>query len=252
MMADPQVERIFWSQHQNVPSFGASQTNPFKYDWVKFYDLRGDNKVWTIVAHEPSGDVEIPFNRIAWWGLIDFGGFSEHSIKGSRCAAIIAGQDRESHRKFVLWTWAKRVLKPKELMDTIYAANEKWKPRGWKCEVYAQQRYIKRDLQEEQERRGTRLNISELPMETGANAKEMRIDGLRSPLANGELFFHSSQKDMLSELMGYPNALSNDLIDILAWFNQVFGTGLNRKQLAGDSKKRYQEYLANKSGVTGY
>ena len=254
MMADPQVERIFWAQHQNVPSFGASQTNPFKHDWLRWYDLKAgqDGKSWVIVCHDPQGDVEVPFTRFTWWGIIDFGGFSEHSIKGSRCAAIIAGQDRESARKVVLWAWAKRVIKPKELMDVIYAANDKWKPRGWRCEVYAQQRYIKRDLQEEQERRGTRLSIGELPMETGANAKEMRIDGLRAPAANGELYLHASQHDLKAEYLGYPNALSNDLIDCLAWFNQMFGTGLDRKKHGADANQRYREYLGSKSSVTGY
>ncbi|MCK7503229.1 MAG: hypothetical protein MZV70_03410 [Desulfobacterales bacterium] len=82
MMADPQVERIFWSQHQNVPSFGASQTNPFKHDRLRWYDLKGNEKAWTIVAHDPQGDVEIPFTRMNWIGIIDPGGFSEHSVKG--------------------------------------------------------------------------------------------------------------------------------------------------------------------------
>jgi hypothetical protein len=253
LMADPQTERIFWSQHQCVPSFAASQTNPFKYDWLRWYDLKAnEHGKWILVAHEGGADAEIPFSRVAWWGIIDPGGFSEHSLKGSRCAAIIVGQDRESARKFVLWTWAKRVVKPTELMDAIYGADEKWKPRGWIIETLAQQNYIRRDLMEEQERRGKRLNIAALPSETGANAKEGRIDGLRSPLSNGEFYLHSSQRDMIAELMGYPSALSNDLIDCLAIFNAKFGTGLDRKKGADTAKKRYADYLGSKNPITGY
>lgn len=254
MMADPQAERIFWSQHQCVPSFGASQTNPFKHDWLRWYDLKAgpDGKTWIIVCHEPQGDVEIPFTRFMWMGIIDPGGFSEHSIKGSRCAMLIAGQDRESPRKVVLWTWAKRVVKPSEFFDALYGADNKWHPRGFKIETFAQQAWLMRDVWEESERRGKRLNISALPKDTGANAKEGRIDGLRDGLARGEWFLHNSMKDLIAEIMGYPSALTNDLIDAMSYFDALYGSGLSRKNVGRDADKRYREYLSSKNPTTGY
>ncbi|MCK7503228.1 MAG: hypothetical protein MZV70_03405 [Desulfobacterales bacterium] len=165
---------------------------------------------------------------------------------------VIAGQDRESPRKFVLWTWAKRVVKPSEFMDAIYNADAKWRPRFWKIETFAQQSWLMKSVWEEQERRGKRLNISALPKDTGANAKEGRIDGLRVPFAQGQYYFHNSQKDLISEIMGYPNSLSNDLIDALSYFDLLYGSGLDRKRVKGDANSRYKEYLSSKSSVTGY
>jgi hypothetical protein len=244
MIANPEKERIFWVQHQNAPHFAEAGANSFRHEWLRFF--RWDNRIendrivpYIICANDKE---EFRKSDIPLYGIIDPGGFSEQGFKGSRCAAIICGQPRKTNKKFCVWTWCRRVLRPSDLMKVLFEAEENYHPRAWRIETIAAQDYIFKDIREEFEKAKKHMVIVPLEKEVSEAAKDRRIEGLINPIGNGEYYFHESMKDILSEIISYPG-ITKDLIDCLAWYNKMYGKGIIKSPAESINAKRYSDWM---------
>lgn len=238
MLANPEKEIQYWSQHMNVPSGGSIFTK-FDYAWIRWYHFEdrpalsdpSRTEKW-IVCDDGK---EFRVNDIPLYGMIDPGGLAEKwTSKGaSRNAMLVGGQPSDSYRKFVVATWAKRIKQPSDFKDELWRLDAIWHPR-WKVEIFGQQAYIYRDILEEKKKRGSGIRVSSLEADNQKNAKEARIDALKEPMANGEIYLHKSMKDLIGEIQTYPGGLTKDLVDMLGAINKHHWT----RQKPGDLLKQ--------------
>jgi hypothetical protein len=242
MQANPEEEKKFWAQHMNMPS-SATGVNTFKEEWIRWYHIEVRDEDTYIVCDDDKEEFKL--RDIPLYGAIDPGGFTDIGVKkGSRCAIVIAGQPPNSVKKFVLFTWAKKVLSPANLMDVVFKASEEWRVRNWGIEVVGAQMYIMRDLREEAERRKKRISLTELPRDVGADAKDLRIDSLINGFYHGQFYLSVvGQSNLKAEIISHPAGITNDLVDCLSFLNVGRFSTLRKDRFAGVNSDRYKKIL---------
>lgn len=110
---------------------------------------------------------------------------------------------------------------PTTTMDAIFDAVRKWHPLTVGIETVAYQAALKHFLEKEMPLRGTFFRITPLKAE---KKKELRIDALQPRFAVGSVWFrkHAVWLEKLEgELLAYPHGAHDDVIDALAYMEQV-------------------------------
>ena len=110
---------------------------------------------------------------------------------------------------------------PTTTMDAVFSAVQKWHPLCVGIETVAYQAALKHFLEKEMPKRGTFFRIEELKAE---KKKELRIDALQPRFAVGSVWFkrYAQWLDKLeSELLAYPHGAHDDVIDALAYMEQI-------------------------------
>jgi len=263
MLADPEKELIYWSQHMNMPKKSKAFTK-FDLSWIRwwhFEDSDGglDGVPGREICLEDVGGTVIRRIRerdLVWKAYFDPGGFAEKMkmTKGdSRNAIVIGAAVPGTHYKIVRYTWAARFKNPDRLMDEVFKAHEECHPIKWKQEIFGQQEYILRDIKQESKRRGIPLTILPFDHDTKKDAKDHAILGLVKPMFNGEIFLHRSMKDLIGEIVTYPSGITKDLIDMLAQLNKQEwprGSGINVEEI---NRKNHESHVQPPAGrTTGY
>jgi len=250
MMASREEQIKFWSQHQNNPR-KMSGLNKFNYDWLNWYSLedREDGK-WVICQDDKE---EFKLSKIQLWGMIDPHGFSETKLikGGARTAIVVGGQPYGSRKKFIFYAWAGRPQDPKIFKDEVFAANELFKPRGWRIDTAAQQGYIMKDLVLEAKKRGVLFRITPLRPDTRRDSKDYDIQSLIMPGENGEFYIRKSFTDLIKEWVAYPTGLTKDLLDCMGKLNVSYWHRKEKKE--PDNRQVYHFFPAEGvSQVTKY
>jgi len=253
MAANPEKNIDYNAQHMNDPEAATELTN-FDTSWLKFYRWEERDGKKVIVCKDDKE--EFVLGTFLTYGFIDPGGFSDKRLTktGSRFAILCGGQPPGSHKKFVTWAWAGRFKDPDKILDQVFLANTEIRPHLWRQEVFAQQRYILEDIKREAKARRSMLRIVELESDETKDAKALRVDALKAPMFNGEIYVHESMKDLINEIQVYPNGLTVDLIDLLAQLNQTYWKR-GQKYPVAEPKKigEYRQYLsAGTQSRTGY
>jgi len=254
MMNNPEKELIFWAQHMNNPRKGSG-LNKFDIKWLKFYRVEMRDEGMYIICKD-DGEV-FAVKDIPKYGMIDPGGFSETKLtkKGSRNAMLIAGQPRESVKKFVIFTHADRFKEPDKFMDVLFLAHNEYKPRLWRIDTAAQQAYIYKDIIQERKKRGQHMRISPMTASSVKDSKDDDIQAMINPIFNGEFYVHENMKELIAELGSYPHGMTKDLIDMLGKWYKHYGSRRPTKE-TDDLNKRDPRALqrgkpVNKSGGYG-
>ena len=166
---------------------------------------------------------------------------------------MIVGPGRGARRRTVIhWTWAKRVLKPSELVRAVFAAQQEYRPRCWRVETVGQQQYILRNLQEENQRQSAGLHLLAYEIkDTSENAKENRIIQLKGPGENGEVYIQPEMTDFIHEWASHPVGITKDLLDVLSMYWAIYGAGVYKVPSKTQAKQRYNAYLASKQRAFG-
>ena len=249
MMNDPERQMLFWSQHMNNPREGGT-LNKFDKKWIKYYKIEKRGKE-TYFITEDDGE-EIPLDDVPLTGMIDPGGFSEMKLmkKGSRNAVLIGGQVRQSVKKFVTYTWAGRFKKPSDFRAEVFKAHKFQKPRVWRIDTVGTQPYIMKDLREAAKTDGLHFPIVEIPGNPRKDSKFDDINALIPVLANGEVYFHRSMRELISEIVNYPHGMTVDLLDMLAKLNKLYWRKTGPEKSAPPSM--WAKEMEGRSSVTGY
>jgi len=252
MLANPEKDMVFWSQHMNNPSrSGSGGLSKFKIEYLRYFRFsERDDGTWLVC--EDDGE-EFKLSAIPLYGMIDPGGFSEvkHIKAGSRNASVIGGQPYKSIKKFIVHAHAERFKDPDDFMEPIFEAEEKYRPRVWRIDTAAQQKYIYRDIQLAAKKRGTALRITPLTPDTRKDSKDDDIQSLIDPFFNGEYYIHRSMKDFVGEYSSYPTGFTKDLLDCVGKLNVNYWT---RKERREPPKRRVETLVVSegRSPVTGY
>ena len=251
MLARPEKQIVYWSQHMNIPG-NATTLTKFDPAWLRYYDLeQAPNGDWYLICEGSKESFRL--KDIPLYGMIDPGGFSEVKLmkKGSRNAMVIGGQPPNSVKKFVLYTYARRLKSPSEFLDEFFTAHAKWRPRHWKIEVIGAQEYIKRDIQEEAKRRSIYIPLASMEKKNTENEKDNDIQSLIPVMEAGEIYIHRNMKDLIGEIKTYPGGLTKDLIDMMGKLNKYCWKRGKRENLPRFGKPS-TELLDGRSGTTGY
>ena len=110
---------------------------------------------------------------------------------------------------------------PTTTMDAIFSAVQKWRPLSVGIEMVAYQAALEHFLQREMPKRGTFFRIQPLKAE---KKKELRIDALQPRFAVGSVWFRARAvwlDKIEGELLAYPHGAHDDVIDALAYVEQM-------------------------------
>ena len=110
---------------------------------------------------------------------------------------------------------------PTNTIDAIFSAVKKWHPLCVGIEVVAYQAALQHFLEKEMPRRGIFFRIQPLKAE---KKKEIRIDSIQPRFAVGTIWFKNGAvwlDKIESELLAYPHGAHDDVIDALAYVEQV-------------------------------
>lgn len=110
---------------------------------------------------------------------------------------------------------------PTQTMDAIFSAVQKWRPLCVGIEAVAYQSALQHFLEKEMPKRGCFFRIQPLKAE---KKKELRIDALQPRFAVGSVWFRRDAtwlEKMESELLAYPHGAHDDVIDALAYMEQI-------------------------------
>ena len=110
---------------------------------------------------------------------------------------------------------------PSTTIDAIFSAVQKWHPLSVGIEVVAYQAALQHFLEKEMPRRGTFFRITPLKAE---KKKEIRIDNIQPRFAVGTVWFKTGAlwlDKIEGELLAYPHGAHDDVIDALAYIEQL-------------------------------
>ena len=110
---------------------------------------------------------------------------------------------------------------PTTTIDAIFSAVRKWRPLSVGIETVAYQAALQHFLEKEMPRRGIFFRITPLKAE---KKKEIRIDAIQPRFAVGTVWFKRNAgwlEKIESELLSYPHGAHDDVIDALAYMEQL-------------------------------
>ena len=110
---------------------------------------------------------------------------------------------------------------PSMTIDAIFSAVQKWHPLNVGIETVAYQAALQHFLGKEMPKRGTFFRITPLKAE---KKKEIRIDNIQPRFAVGTVWFKSGAywlDKLEGELLAYPHGAHDDIIDALAYMEQL-------------------------------
>lgn len=117
---------------------------------------------------------------------------------------------------------------PTQTIDAIFSAVQKWRPLSVGVEAVAYQSAIQHFLEREMPKRGCFFRIQPLKAE---KKKELRIDALQPRFSVGSVWFRCGAPwlgKLESELLAYPHGAHDDVIDALAYMEQIASPPVGR------------------------
>lgn len=188
----------FYTEYMNEPI--APDTQIFKPSYFRYY--------------EPSA---LRVSELSVYTAVDLAISKEPTADYT--AVVTVGVNAENHW-FILDVAYGR-WNPDEQIDAIFKAVAKWKPLVVGIEKVAYQKALIHFLQKEQVARNVFFRTKELEAE---KKKELRISALSARFASGTVWFPRQAPwlaELESELLAFPKGKHDDLIDALAYIEQI-------------------------------
>ena len=177
----------------------SPESQTFKREYFKYYDqapTKRDLNIYTTVDLAISQKANADYSAIVTVGVNSSGHWFVLDVEYGR-------------------------YDPTTTMDAIFSAVRKWEPLSVGIENVAYQSALQHFLEKEMPKRGIFFRITPLKAE---KKKELRIDTLQPRFAVGTVWFkrNASWLDKLeSELLAYPHGAHDDVIDALAYMEQL-------------------------------
>ena len=177
----------------------SPDSQKFKREYFKYYDVMPDLSTLNIYT-----TVDLAISQ---------------KVNADYSAIVTVGVNSAGHW-FVLDVEYGR-YDPTTTIDAIFSAVEKWRPLCVGVEVVAYQAALQHFLEKEMPRRGIFFRITPLKAE---KKKEIRIDNIQPRFAVGTVWFKKGAlwlEKLEGELLAYPHGAHDDVIDALAYMEQV-------------------------------
>ena len=250
--SDPQRYAIFLTQMCNNPI--ATDITDFKPAWLKYYEtviLETGETAYKYTTKVKIRDMEfedvdtvVPLSDMDISATIDPAVSESSAHKTARTAIVIIGTSKEGKR-IVLEAWAQRLNRNKDLYDKVFEFHQKYRPKRWGIETFAQQNFILRALREESSTRSVYLPISSLPKDVGANAKDIRIRSLQDDFVAGDIYINKNMREFVGEYLAFPIGTTKDLLDAMA-YHKKWWTKTRKESVTSDQNDRYMKFLESR------
>lgn len=186
----------FSAQYLNNPIDESAAD--FKRSWIKTYQPATPHPAHLYLTIDPARSL---------------------SREADPSAMIVAGKFSNGVVRVVDY-WFKRVM-PTELIKEIFNMMDKWNLHRCGLESFAFQQTLKSFLEEEMRQRHRFFSIDELGSRKGVKEqperKETRIRRLIPYFEQGMIEIRHDMKELEDQLLAFPRARHDDLIDALAW-----------------------------------
>lgn len=215
---------LFYQEYQNDPV--SDENRKFKIEQIKYYeekDLQGKNlKTFITIDRAYSLDKTADFTGI-----------------------VINRVDSENN-----WYVRSERFKgtERELIEKIFDIKSYFKPQKIGIEQKAFEYTLKPALKDEMQKRNTFFSIEEL--KDAGTSKNKRIEGLLPRFEIGTIYFLKTDSDIIDELIRFPRAPHDDLIDALAYQLQIATSRFTRDN-RNDVLKEFDYYTQKKGYLTG-
>ena len=189
----------------------SPDSQKFKKEYFRYYDTPPDTRTMNIYT-----TVDLAISQKA---------------NADYSAIVTVGVNAEGHW-FVLDVEYGR-YDPSTTMDAVFSAVQKWRPLSVGIEVVAYQAALQHFLEKEMPKRGIFFRITPLKAE---RKKELRIDSIQPRFAVGTVWFKSGAvwlQEIESELLAYPHGARDDVIDALAYVEQMSTEPYNYSKYEG-------------------
>jgi predicted phage terminase large subunit-like protein len=108
-----------------------------------------------------------------------------------------------------------------ELIDRLFDTYDRWKPDAMSLEAMSAAQGMIQPLQEEMDKRGVYMPIREIKSRVISN-KQAKFRAILQPrFQQGKVFVHSSQEELVDELIRYPRSKHDDLLDALTDVSEI-------------------------------
>jgi len=108
-----------------------------------------------------------------------------------------------------------------ELIEELFAVYRRWKPVTMSIEVIGQAQGLMKPIHDEEERRGIYLPLVQIGVRPQVK-KEMRIRSVLQPrFERGKIFIKRGMHDLEEELLRFPKARHDDIIDSLTDVEEI-------------------------------
>ena len=177
----------------------SPDSQKFKREYFKYYDKEPDLETLNIYT-----TVDLAISQ---------------KVNADYSAIVTVGVNSAGHW-FVLDVEYGR-YDPTTTIDAIFDAVQKWHPLSVGVESVAYQAALQHFLEKEMPRRGIFFRIVPLKAE---KKKELRIDNIQPRFAVGTVWFRNGAQwldKIEGELLAYPNGIHDDVIDALAYVEQL-------------------------------
>ena len=185
----------------------------FRDEWIQYYELNDimhlGSPIYPVVTYKDPSALK----------------GEEHCFK----AIITMAVDKESAIYYVLHAWIKKTSKWKGVQTHIELSRE-YKSSVDGIEANGYQATLKEDYELLEKSMGIRLNLK---MISNRIPKEIRIGSLSSPIERGYIKFlrnQSDQRELIEQLIDYPDGEFVDGPDALAGAKEVADTYILRKK----------------------
>lgn len=185
---------IFANQYQNEIIPEGSQ--PFKKEWLKPYE-------------------KLP-EKLYHFAFIDPAISQSDGADFTACVVVAVDEDQQWYVRSVL----RGHMTPTEIVNMVFRLQKSWACQCIGIEDVAYQKALLYMLDEEMRRRGMILPIKGIKPST-EQSKEMRIMGLIPRFEWGRILLAPGLNDLELELAQFPKGKHDDVIDALAYIEQI-------------------------------
>src|SRR5436190_13288241 len=231
----------FSCQYLNKPH--DPESTSFDEKWLRYYERFGEAVV------NPNTGTQTPIAALRITARCD-PAISEKA--GAARSAIIVDGVAADERVYVLEAWAKRV-QPFEMIEKLFEFQEQYNLESIGIESVAYQRILKPVIERECERRGIWINVVELKPDS-RERKFNRIRGKLQPsLERGLIWVRTDMQDLLDEYRMFPNGPTVDLLDALAYGEDMWSKPFTEEEDAADREAESDfDALGGRDAITGY
>jgi hypothetical protein len=168
--------------------------------------------------------------------------------RARHCIEVV-GYETETDRIYLLDVWA-RASGYSEVVDMMYQVAHRWGQRECWMDTNGAE-YLKFDMDQKNLTVDRPLTVNELPTDTGANAKEKRIEALEPIFKNGQFWCHRSHEAFISEYKAYPATATVDCLDTLGYAPRIFEVQ-RRKELYQWMRNQLTGFQERNVGASRY
>lgn len=226
--------RIWSAQYANDPESGATL---FKKHWKRYYEWAGYNRIVAHVGHEKYVHETSELDKVI---LID------PAMTGK--AGITVTGTNSKDKIFVLQA-EKKEWKPNELTDFVFRLVQRWQPRLVAVEAVLFSALFEPYWLAEQKIRNRRFKVEPIPVSN--KEKEARVLGLSQYFQSSQIFFHSSQVDLIEEFDQFGATDDYHTLDSLSMGPKVWVKPFSQETW-DQYHKAEEEILQDRDYETGY